>query len=170
MRKVIFFFVLLIPAVLFAFQNEPDGFRDIKCGQGIESLKNIVLTLDISDGKPVGDKFYKRKNDVLKLGEAQLESLRYVFWNDKFSGILITAKGYTNWRALKDVVFEKFGEGEKPNRFIEKYSWIGDKGGVDLKYNEISKEANLMILCIDVLHEKKDYEILKAKEGAAKGF
>ena len=148
--------------------SEPDGFRGIKWGTDISTLKDMeYLGIDPSYG---GMKKYTRKNEDLHLGGAKLEIIGYGFWRGKFCGVQILTKGSTNWRGLRDAVFEKFGRGYQSNEYIEYYIWGGDITGMSLKYNEISKEGKLFMSSKEINRQQKAYKKQKAKEGAEKGF
>ncbi len=94
----------------------------------------------------------------------------YKFWRGKFYYAGTASKGYTNCHNLKDAVFEKFGEGHKPNQYLEEYHWYGNKTGIRLEYSEISEVCKLHMFSVQLFHKTQDYEKQKAKEGAEKGF
>ena len=58
----------------FSFQNEPDGFRGIKWGTKIETLKNMT-----KQGKEQTFALYERDNDKLQTGNVELKVLYYIF-------------------------------------------------------------------------------------------
>jgi hypothetical protein len=117
-----------------------------------------------------GIKKYIKTNDELKIGPAELKSILYSFWKDKFFGVYINCEGYVNCSNLKEVVFEKFGKGYKSNRFIEEYILAGNIASVYFKYQEIPKQGVLVITSDELANEARKYEEQKVKEGALKGF
>ena len=149
--------------------SEPDGFRGIKWGTDISTLKDMeYLGIDPSYG---GMKKYTRKNEDLHLGGAKLEIIGYGFWRGKFCGVQILTKGSTNWRGLRDAVFEKFGPGWQLDKSIERYIWpFGDITGMFLEYNKVSEKGKLQIYSAEIGKQMKAYEKQKAREGAEKGF
>ncbi len=167
MRKLIIIFLVLLPLNLSAFQNEPDGFRNIKWGTDIKKVNNMIY---ISSNEQTTQKLYRRKNDELRIGESKLTDITYAFDKGKLIDVMIRAKGYSNWIALKGVCFEKFGEGDKQNSYVEQYSWLGDVTIINLEYNEFTKEAVLFMSSMKALKQRKEDEKQKAKEGAEKGF
>ena len=148
--------------------SEPDGFRGIKWGTDIETLKGMkYLKTDPSFG---GTKLYTRKNEDLHLGGAKLKNIGYDFWRGKFCSVQVITQGSTNWYGLKEAVFEKFGRGYQDNEYIEDYVWVGDITLMSLKYNEISEKGMLFMHSKEIYKQQKAYKKEKAKEGAERGF
>jgi hypothetical protein len=72
---------------------------------------------------------------------------------------------------LKDATFERFGAGSQPNRFIERYIWLGDKTTImSLSYNEVSRTGFLFMDSKKIKEQQEQYKKEKAIEGAGKGF
>jgi hypothetical protein len=89
-----------------------DGFRGVKFGTPLSSFQGLELIRDMR-----ATKIYKKANDELKIGEAQLEHLRYHFVDDKFIGVSLFTKEESDGEALL-VVFElAYGNGipQKPH-------------------------------------------------------
>jgi hypothetical protein len=122
--------------------SEPDGFRGIKWGTDILTLKGMQLIED--DGL---EKYYKKIEDNLTIGASQLREITYGFRDGKFTTVIIRAKGYVNYGHLKDACFEKFGKGwrtEADERLdIQSFAWFGDITWVSLKYEKIKDEGVL---------------------------
>ncbi|UZJ42187.1 hypothetical protein OO006_04225 [Prosthecochloris sp. SCSIO W1101] len=152
----------------YAFKNEPEGFRGIQWGDSPSALKN---------GKKVYSKdnveYYIKLDDVMQIGSATVSNVVYEFWHGKFATALIETEGHKNWSRLKETVFERFGNGKKPKRFMEKYIWGSPYRGKSymlLKYSEIKKKGVLYIFSKEIWKQRKGYDKPVAKEGAAKGF
>ncbi len=167
MKKIliVFAFAVLMPIYCYSFQNEPDGFRGIKWETDITTLPNMTY---VGDG--LGLKLYKKSNEEMKLGSAKIDTLLYTFWRGKLSGVLIQVEGLQNCNALRDVVFERFGEGVKENQYIEDYYWSGKITFIDLQVNKTTGLGNLTMFSQKMADQKKAAEKQDAKEGAAKGF
>lgn len=148
---------------------EADGFRGIKWGTEYSNVKDSMkyVRTDPSYG---GIKIYLNKDDDLKIGGADLESIEYGFWHDKFCSVLIKFKGYTNFSSIKDATFEKFGAGYQDNRFIEDYMWFGEVTAISLEYKKVLKEGYLYMSSLEINKQCKSYQAEKAKEGADTGF
>ena len=155
-----------LPSNAFA---EADGFRGLKWGTEFSTVKDSMkyLRTDPSYG---GVKIYSRKDDDLKIGGAELESIIYGFWQDKFYTVIIKSKGYSNYSSLKDASFKKFGAGHKTNRFMEDYKWFGEITGIILKYKEVLNEGYLYMFSLEIHKQQKSVQAEKAKKGADTGF
>jgi len=152
--------------------SEPDGFRGIKWGTKISTLKGMeYVRTDPSSG---GIKVYIRKGDDLHIGSAKLERIEYGFWKGKFFDVYIITKGSTNFSGLADAVFEKFGMGFQPNKSEVSFMWIGDITQMTLEYNEVTKKGILHMYSEKISAQQEAYAKQKAKqkakEGAEKGF
>jgi hypothetical protein len=83
-----------------------NGFRGAKFGTPLSSFQGLELIRDSG-----ATKIYKKANDDLKIGEAQLEQIRYHFVDDKFMGVSLFTKDESDGEALL-VVFElAYGNG-----------------------------------------------------------
>lgn len=126
--------------------SEPDGFAGIKWSTPFSEIKSdMVESNSISDPAEPDVKikiYYTRRADSLKMGEAQLNRIEYVFWRGKFAEARITATGSDNFDALKKFLFEKYGA---VDQFQGAYSWDGTITQIALRYNESTKTALLLI-------------------------
>ena len=115
--------------------SEPDGFRGIKWGTEISTLKDMVFVMAID--KDV--KRYERKRDELKIGKAKLDYIQYEFRKGKFYLVEIGFQGIENLNNLKETMFEIFGKGgsmsEKTERVSESYFWEGEKTDMIMVYD-----------------------------------
>jgi len=115
--------------------SEPDGFRGIKWGTEISTLKDMVFVMAID--KDV--KRYERKRDELKMGKAKLDYIQYEFRKGKFYLVEIGFQGIENLNNLKETMFEIYGKGrsmsEKTERMSESYFWEGEKTDMIMVYD-----------------------------------
>jgi hypothetical protein len=122
--------------------SEPDGFRGIKWGTEISTLKGMELIKD--EGL---EKNYQKKEDNLTMGASQLSDITYVFRGGKFITVIIRTKGEVNYAHLKDACFEKFGKGwrkEADEKLdIQSFAWFGEATWVTLKYEKVKEEGVL---------------------------
>lgn len=112
---------------------------------------------------------YARDKDALQIGAAKLDFIRYVAWKDKFSGVIISFKGYANHEGLKETLLEKFGKGKKHDN-QDSQGWYGVDTTIILDYNHETREGSLMFYGNKIRAEADAYRKEKAKEGAEKGF
>lgn len=136
--------------------SEPDGFRGIKWGTYISTLKGMeyVRTAPILGGVKIY--IYKRQGDVLQIGKAKLESIEYQFWKGRFCGVAVYFSGYVNWSGLKDALFEKFGKGHQPDKSRESYFWFGTKTKIMVGYNKKTEAGILSMESMKILKEKME--------------
>ena len=120
--KIILFFILfsILFAAIFLYdassEDEPDGFRGIKFGTDISDIEGMKFLKENN-----GLKYYEKIDDKMKIGDTELLSIEYEFWNDKFLSVYILALGYERFIEIRDILFYKFG---KCNNFgHERYAW-----------------------------------------------
>jgi hypothetical protein len=150
------------------FKNEPAGFGGLKWGTEISSLKPSGFY----DGGITFDEvtLYRRKDDVFQIGRARVRRIYYGFWRGRFYSVLIYVKGLDNFTHLKQVCFEKFGKGYKPNSFIERYTWGGETTGILIDYNDLLREGRLRLVSTRLTHQIERQKRLGDEGGLAKGF
>ena len=148
-----------IPA--FAFQNEPDGFRGIKWGTDIRKLPDMVLLERDGDIK-----IYYRKFDQLKIENVHVDEIVYRFYKNRFCAVHILFDGFSNFTRLKSVLSRQHGQGENPNRHLEKYFWLGANVNIDIEYNEIERKGGIRYFVKSSYEEQKKGDKEKARKGA----
>jgi hypothetical protein len=161
-------------------RSEPDGFRDIKWGTEISTLKDMErVEHDKSPNRSVV--WYTRQRDTLTIGNAKLEAIFYSFWMGTFEGVWIDFKGDENFETLKNELFERFGkvlESEdlmkKMDRKAERgpsqikhaeefYAWWGKSAEMTLSYSKDRHKGTLTINSKRISEEKRAYEKQKGK-------
>ena len=118
---------------------EPEGFNSVKWETKLSSLEGMKLyRKDQSYG---GMEFYLKEGDTFKLGNGKLTPVQYGFWREKFYVGIVTTQGLADWNALKEAVFNKYGEGAKPFINKEEYLWVGNRAVMALRYTDFLKEG-----------------------------
>jgi len=145
----------------FAFQNEPDGFRGIKWGTDIRKLPDMVLLEREGDVK-----IYYRKFDKLKIEDVYVDEIVYRFCKNRFCAVHILFDGFSNFTKLKSVLVRQHGQGENPNRHLEKYFWLGANVNIDIEYNEVERKGGIRYFVKSSYEEQKKGDKEKAKKGA----
>jgi hypothetical protein len=162
---VLFLLVILACTPVIAFQNEPDGFRNIKWGTNISELSGMSVVETHPDLK-----FYSKDGDKMAIGNASLDEIVYGFYKDQFSNVLIYFHSLSAFLALKDALFEQYGSGSQPNQFMERYYWMDLIGGtttITLDFSKVSDKGTLSFQSKKLLKKQQADEKQKAK--AAKG-
>ncbi|MEK6744251.1 MAG: hypothetical protein AABZ15_11595 [Nitrospirota bacterium] len=152
-----------------SYPQEPVGFRDFKWGASIGSIKGLLFVLKDTEGI----KYYSRKNDSLKIGDAKLTSLNYGFWKGNLHSVVALFKGNKNWEMIRGSLSEKFGTGLVYNRGFS-MSWRGEKTSIITLYNDVSNDGSLLIYSEKIqgeIDQEKKADLDKSiKRGAATGF
>lgn len=159
---------------------DPDGFRGIKWGTEISTLKDLekVKQDKSSDSDLV---WYIRKEDTLAIGEAKLKNIFYSFWLGNFESVWIDFKGEDNFEAIKKELVEQFGKplssegimkkmGERTGRELSPteragifYAWWGKNTEMWLSFSEDLHKGTLTINSVRIREERKDYKKQKKK-------
>jgi hypothetical protein len=161
--------------------SDPDGFRSIKWGTEISTLKDLEkVEQDKSSDRDLV--WYRRKGDTLAIGEAKLENIFYSFWMGNFESVWIDFEGEENFGALKKELFEQFGKALASEGSMRKmgkradrerspteragtfYAWWGKNTEVWLSYSRDRHKGTLTINSIRIREGRKDYEKQKEKE------
>ena len=153
--------IFLIPSLLFAFQNEPNGFRGIKWGTNIAELPGMEMIYEDNDAK-----FYHKKNDKMKIGDAELVGIRYRAYKGKFYQVVIKYENLSNFMKIKETLFQVYGAGHQNNQFLEEYGWVGSTVFIHFSYKEILNKGQLSIIFLPIYKEKASDDKEKAKKGA----
>lgn len=159
---------------------DPDGFRDIKWGTEISTLKDMErMEQDQSSNKDLV--WYTRKGDLLAIGKARLESILYSFWMEDFEGVWIGFRGDENFDTLKKELFDRFGKVLESEELIKKmdeepgkepssirhaeefYAWWGKNTEMTLSYSRDRHQGTLNINSKKVSDDRRAYEKRKGK-------
>lgn len=159
-RTTLITLLLYVTTTAGAFQNEPDGFRGIKWETPISDNAN-EMTLAEGDGL---QKFYKRKNDKMTIGDAKLTDVHYVYWSNKFSGAMLRSKGTIEKSAMILAMQTTFGEGQKPNQYMDKYYWTGATTSISLTCNSLNSDCTVFIRSVKITQEANDHDKNSAKK------
>lgn len=173
MNKIALFFCFMMcvnsayAEMPYDYPNQPQGFRNISWGENLTTTKGMKK-MDVSD-EDTDIVTYARDQDALQIGAAKLNFIRYVAWKNKFSGVIISFKGYSNHEGLKAALFEKFGKGKQQD-YKNSLGWFGKDTNIILEYNDVTRDGSLMFYGNKIRAEEDAYRKEKAKEGAAKDF
>jgi|WetSurMetagenome_2_1015567.scaffolds.fasta_scaffold113206_2 hypothetical protein len=175
MKKLVFTAVVIaclltLSSVAKSVSEEIDGFRGMKWGMPISEIrKTQEFVMKQDDGK---DQFvyYSIVNDELRFGKVNATSIKYFFWKDKFSGVVIVAKDEVDFDLLKSATDEKFGLG---------ITGIGPSGEEIKVWDEEATVATLsyemgtgrpqLVLFSKMINELKEgLEAVRAEKGSEK--
>jgi len=140
-------FSVLILAGCAVINPKPDlsknfeGFRGYKWGTSIENVKNELVSKGVDEKRQI--EWFNKKNETLKIGKADLESISYIFQDGNFIAVSIISKGESNYVALRKELETRFGkpESEKPDAF----TWDLGHATVLFSYGRPSDATMLVI-------------------------
>jgi hypothetical protein len=146
----------------YTFQNEPDGFRDIKWGTNFKFFKDMIPNKYV-------DNTYERPKENMIIDGAKTTGIYYRFYEDQFFEVEAYLLDYENFKILKNAYFKKFGEPDRnvePNHY-ELYKWGNREHGktfIFLKYD--SGESSLLLFNPKLGNEfeKKEEQIVLDKD------
>jgi hypothetical protein len=121
----------ITPIKLFAALRN-DGFYDLQWGRKVSSIDGLKKKQTVSDMDDVIE--YTRPRDHLHIGDTTLVSVNYAFWRDQLYTITLWTKGYSNFTAMRDAAFKKFGPGIRNDFTREKYLWSDALSDIMLDY------------------------------------
>jgi len=161
-------------------RSDPDGFRGIKWGTEISTLKDMEkVEQDKSSNKDLV--WYTRKGDPLDFGKARLENIFYSFWMGDFESVWVGFKGDENFETLKKELFEQFGKVLESEQLMKKmdegtgrepatlrhaeefYAWWGKNTEMALSYSRDRHQGTLNINSKRIGEERRAYEKQKGK-------
>jgi len=161
-------------------RSEPDGFRDIKWGTEISTLRDMEKAEQDKSSNPALV-WYTRKGDTLAIGKANLEDIFYSFWMGNFESVWIDFKGDENFETLRKELFAQFGKvleseelmkkmdrraGREPSTIKhaeEFYAWWGEHTEMALSYSKDRHKGTLTINSKRMGEERRGYEKQKGK-------
>jgi hypothetical protein len=157
MKNLSCFVVLLLLAgyeLLYAFENEPDGFRGIKWGTRFNE-KDTLFNFVEEDG---GVKFFMKRKDTLLFGDIKVFSVRYGFYNNKFYMGQIFFKGDTIATEIKKNLFKEYGNGNE-KQSVESgakiFGWGGYSTMILYKYFDGQNEGRVAFSSTILLRERQ---------------
>lgn len=154
--------IFLIVTIGLTFQNEPEGFRDLKWGD--PPLQDMIFIGKKGDIR----KLYELPNDKMQLGDVKLYMIFYAFYNspERFMGVSIYFKKKRNFDLLKTICRGRFGK-ETTEGFYE-LIWHGQKTTIPLTYDLIDEDGWLFFdnnaIFAEYFEAKEKKEIEKAEK------
>ena len=163
--------LLAFCGMAFAFQNEPEGFRDLKWGDppGEEMIKIPIIGIAFLD-------FYRLPfgNEKLALGRIPLYRIWYQFFSlsedevGHFSSVALYFGTAQNHETLKTVCRNKFGQEIIKDFESRDIEWLGPIASITLKYDMVKEKGALIIssteLTSEYIEAVEQLEVEMAKE------
>jgi hypothetical protein len=143
-----------------AYLDFKNGFRDMKFGD--PPAEDMRLVEDHGDTT-----YYTRPRDDLRIGNSQLSKMAYGFYRGRFYTALLSTEGLTNSRALLEVLRQAYGQGARPNRFMQRYYWEGARVTLVYDENPLNHDATAVLSSVPLQSQKAAEDKVKAKKGVS---
>jgi hypothetical protein len=134
-----------------------DGFCDLQWGRKVSSVDGLKKKQTVSDLDDVVE--YIRPKDLFQIGDTALESVNYAFWRDQFYTVTLWTKGYSNFTALRDAVFKKFGPGIRNDSTRERYFWSDALSDIMLDYIQDGRYGMLWLRSKELDHQCRSSQL-----------
>jgi len=155
-------YLLAPPPAVLSFLNEPGDFRGMKWKANIEDFFGMQFIAADGDLK-----FYERKDENTKIGDATVSKIIYGFYRDGFYSVLVYFDGLLNYSKIKEIYIQNYGEAFQPNEYVNKYFWNGDNVDILLTYDDVMKHGRITYFYKPLASKMEEDEKKNAKRGAA---
>jgi hypothetical protein len=134
-----------------------DGFCDLQWGRKVSSVDGLKKKQTVSDLDEVVE--YLRPNDLFQIGDPALVSVNYAFWRDQLYTVTLWTKGYSNFTALRDAAFKKFGPGIRNDSNRERYLWSDALSDIMLDYIQDGHYGMLWLRSKELDHQCRSSQL-----------
>ena len=156
------FFLLLISSSCSKETGDkgpPSSFKGLRWGTNIAELQDMVF-LELQDQL----KAYKRQNDALKIESVEIDSLVYLFYEDKFSGLMAEYSGLNTHEKIKELYFSKYGQAvtSQEQKGVIKWVWPSELMLL-IKYDAQAEKGSIFYAYIPLLFQRRgaQYKVVK---------
>ena len=163
LKKFIVLFVVLfiffIPS-LFAFQNEPDGFRDLKWGDNINEIlnKNEFIFLPGAAEKLTTDRnmtMYGKMHENYSVGDGKVWAIQYFFWKNQFCYAVLLASTSIDYYHICTALETKFGQPtgkslHTVSDILTQEYWEGQKTRISLTHTTVDDSTQLIFSSVEI--------------------
>lgn len=129
--------ILLAPPDVFAvpMTNDPQGFRGIPWGASLSEFPDLILA---DSNERI--KTYNMKNGPSVLGEAKIESMRFIAIDEQFARVAVRYRGKENHDLVLAYLQVQYGPMDRSPGMImrghsQQYNWRGMETDVNLTYD-----------------------------------
>lgn len=150
---VILIFLLLSPTICLGFDNEPDQFRGLKWGESLAGRGDFFLSdvngigrkVDFNEPSPHA-KIYKRKNDKLLIGKAEINDIFYNLYNDKLYYVRINYNTAESYKLLYQTLLELHGipDFTDDQGYTRWKEWRGRDINITLSYAQLMFQGRII--------------------------
>lgn len=134
-----------------------NGFRDVKFGSAPSLLTGAKL-----EAEQGAVRMYSRPADALKIGEAQVSDIFYIYLKDRLMTVRLAAIGQANSQNMLDAFIMQYGPGYRDRKYRESYSWDGQI--VDMRYDQDQAGNSLLEMSSQALADEQLEDHFKQAE------
>ena len=134
-----------------------DGFGDLQWGRKVSSVDGLKKKQTVSDLDDVIE--YIRPKDLFQVGDTALVTVNYAFWRDQLYTVTLWTKGYSNFTALRDLAFKKFGPGVRNDSTRERYLWSDALSDIMLDYIQDGRYGMLWLRSKELDHQCRSSQL-----------
>jgi hypothetical protein len=120
------------PDLTYAVRPAPADFRGLAWGTPLAQAKAELGLLPVTSPRPLRDT-YRRPDETLKLGAADIATVAYYFPKGVFSGAGVVFAGESNFFLVKDHLIELYGPGRQVG---DRYGWTWTHVNIDLRLHD----------------------------------
>ena len=139
---ILFLSFMLSAGTAYAQIKAPDGFRDVKLGQEISTVKDAYKTKEAKYVFEGWTEYYKRHNEKMTISDIKCDEIEYLTFLGKIYQISITSTDPRRY-LLKDIFIKLYGSPQKKEDpyglfkdFKDNIYW-NFNNGVKLSYTEV---------------------------------
>ena len=144
------------PIKLFAALRK-DGFGDLQWGRKVSSVDGLKKKKTVSDLDDVVE--FLRPKDLFQVGDTAPVTVNYAFWRDQLYTVTLWTKGYSNFTAMRDAVFKKFGPGIQNDSTRERYLWSVALSDIMLDYIQDGRYGMLWLRSKELDHQCRSSQL-----------
>lgn len=138
------------------------GFRDLVFETPIEKLDGFEQVGERLKGGRLSD--YVRKTDSLKVGDADLSDIHYVFYKGRLFSVFMRSRGASNADLVMRALVSGYGHPDESRPHLNEYTWRGSRTRMEYDYSDITQELTVQIVSTPLFDE-----MMRDDEASAKG-
>jgi hypothetical protein len=136
MRLAIAALLLLSSAI--AVADPPPTIRDLEWGSPPSALGTKAFKMSSNSSIEL----YRRRNEDLKVADAMLANVDYIYYNNRLMSVILNYDGWDNFNSLKTALEQQYGASQQPNQ--QQYLWNMSDVSVTLSYKRAAKRGSVL--------------------------
>lgn len=140
--------------------NEPNDFLGIKWGTKFEEFdkpENLIIFKESPQYKHL--KVERKVDDIRKIGDFKIDSILYYFFDNRFYGVEIITRGWSNSQSLLNYLLSSHGD-DYEYEFGEYkiyYTWESKNVEINARYSKKTNDIMVTYFFKPIVEESKKY-------------